>query len=158
MEETTITLKTMYALLTPSEYIKLNKNISEFMGFMLGDSTARYSDIIPKLCKTNITYVDDIETYDTMAVMMITASIQENLPGLLEGLMLVDSYIPCDDVQTELQADTLTTNSVDWVLNHTAAVGTTLELLQLESQPRSAESDAAVEQLIGDGKTVITVE
>lgn len=147
-----------YALLSFSEYFKLNKTISEGLGYSLNDATARYDSVIPKLAKVNITYTDEVETYDTLAVLQLTVEVQERFPELLEGLTLVDSYIPCDDVQTELEAVDLTTNSVDWVLNHTAAVGTTLELLQLESEPRSIESDIAVEQLVNEGVTIITVE
>lgn len=149
-------LYTKYALLSFSDYFKLNKTISEFMGFMIGDATARYTDAIPKLAKVNIQIVDGIETYDTLAVMQISVNIQKNLSGLLEGLELVDSYIPADDVLT-VEAIGLNTEQIDYTLNHIADVNPTIEIIQLESEPRSAESDLAVEKLVGEGKTIITV-
>lgn len=153
---------TKYAILTESEYLKLNKAISIALGYVLGDDTARYSNIIPNHCKVNVVHSGTIEapveTYDVMAVMQINADIQENHSELLTGLELVDSYIPCDDTQIQMFAENLTTSSVDWMLNHTADQGTTLEVIHLESAPRSAESDQAVEQLVNEGITVITVE
>jgi len=50
-----------------------------------------------------------------------------------------------------------TTNVIDSVINKLAE-GTILELIQLESEPRSNSSDLAVEKLVAEGKTIITVD
>ena len=148
---------TKYALLSQADYLILNEKISEAMSFELGESTARYTNIVPDLCKTAITYVNEVETYTTMAVMQILAGVQINYPELLTGITLVDNFIPAEPA-TELTAVNLTSVTIDYTLNHIAAVGTTLEVIQLESAPRTAESDKAVNKLVGEGLTIITVE
>jgi len=150
-------LYTKYALLNFSEYFKLNMQISEGLGYNLNDATARYDSVIPKLAKVNINYTDEIETYDTLAALQLTVEVQERFQELLEGLELVDTYIPAEP-ETELAAIGLITSEVDYTLNHIAAVNSTIELIQLESEPRSIESDIAVEQLVAEGLTIITVE
>lgn len=150
-------VSTKYVVLTTSAYLKLNEAISKAKGYDLLDSTARYSNIIPNLCKVNITYVDEVETFDTLSVMEITAELQINYPDLLMGLTLVDSFIAAD-TSTELTAINLTAETVDYTLNHIEAVGTTLEIIHLESSPRTVESDQAVESLVASGVTIITVE
>jgi hypothetical protein len=152
------TIRTMYALLSFSEYFKLNMQISEGLGYNLNDATARYDSVIPKLAKVNIAYTDEVETYDTLAVLQLTVEVQERFPALLEGLELVDTYIPAEP-ETELMADGLTTEVIDWQLNHTAEVGAgTLEVIYLLEQPYSVEAEKAVEILVNSDVTIITSE
>lgn len=140
-------LYTKYTLLSFSEYFKLNKAISEALGYNLSYDTARYTDPIPKLAQVGET---------TLAVMQIDIEVQEKLPELLEGLTLVDEYTPVDNTDT-IEATGLNTEQIDYTLNHIAAVNHSIELIQLESEPRSEESDIAVEKLVSENVTVITV-
>ena len=64
-----------------------------------------------------------------------------------------------DVVKTEaIKVNNLTTKEVDYALNDAAEKGILGDLLILESEPRSAASDLAVEKLVADGKTIITVQ
>lgn len=96
--------KLMYILLSTEQYEVLNERISEAMGFDVGLPTERYAPVVPMLAKVNIQFTgegeDVIETFDTIPVMPITATVQENYPNSLVGVNLVDSYIPyTPDVQ-----------------------------------------------------------
>lgn len=97
MEEQ-ITFSQKFALLTAAKYAELNLAISEASGYDINNSTVRYTDEIPRLAKVNIQVVDEVETYDTMCVMIITGRVQEEYPELMAGIELVDSYEP---VETE---------------------------------------------------------
>ena len=86
---------TKYVLMSMTEYAELNESISEAMGFNLGQPTERYAPIEPQLAKINIVYDEEgNESYDTITVMPILPSIQEEHSSLLAGLTLIDSYIP----------------------------------------------------------------
>ena len=88
-------LATKYALLIAEKYAELNESISEAMGFNLGQPTERYAPIEPQLAKINIVYDEEgNESYDTIPIMPILPSIQEEHSSLLVGLTLIDSYIP----------------------------------------------------------------
>lgn len=97
-EQEVITLSTKYVLLSAEKYTELNHSISEAMGFDLGKPTEIYAPVIPMLAKVNVQYTgegeDVIETFDTIPVMPITATVQERCPDLLDGYELVESYIP----------------------------------------------------------------
>lgn len=149
-------LKPKFALLSTSAYLQLNEAISKAKGYDLSDATARYSNVVPNLAKVNIRYVNKVETFDTIAVMEITAEVQEKYPELTVGLNLVDSYIP-NGTSTEMIAVDLSSVTVDYTLNHLDAIGTTLEVVQLESSPRTVESDVSVAHLVSEGCTIITV-
>ncbi len=89
---------TKYVLLSIESYASLNECISEAMGFDVGLPTERYAPIVPLLAKVNIQFTEvgeEVnETYDTIPVMPITATVQERCPDLLDGLDLIDSYTP----------------------------------------------------------------
>lgn len=89
---------TKYILLLVTEYAGLNERISEAMGFDVGLPTERYAPVVPMLAKVNIqfTEVGDemVETYDTIPVMPITATVQDSYPNLLVGYELIESYTP----------------------------------------------------------------
>ena len=97
-EQEVITLSTKYVLLSAEKYTELNQSISEAMGFDIGEPTERYAPVIPILAKVNIQYIEEgenvIETFDTIPIMPITATVQERFPDLLDGLDLIDSYTP----------------------------------------------------------------
>lgn len=78
MEETI--LYTKYALLNPSDYLKLNEAISIALGYREGLSTEVYNTENPPIS-------------GGLCVMILTAEVQERFPELLEGLELVDSYV-----------------------------------------------------------------
>ena len=95
MEEVIEVKSTKYVLLSISEYEMMNHQISEAMGFNLGQPTERYAPIEPQLAKINIVYDEEgNESYDTISVMPILPNIQEEHSSLLVGLTLIDSYIP----------------------------------------------------------------
>ena len=89
---------TKYVLLSTAEYAGLNNVISESFGFDMGLPTERYAPVVPMLAKVNVQFNEEgenvVETYDTIPVMPITATVQERFPDLLEGLDLLDSYTP----------------------------------------------------------------
>ena len=90
--------KLMYILLSVGQYEVLNDQISEAMGFDVGLPTERYAPVIPMLAKVNIQFTgegeDVIETFDTIPVMPITATVQERCVELLQGYELIESYVP----------------------------------------------------------------
>lgn len=86
---------TKYVLLSITEYEMLNHQISEAMGFDVGQPTERYAPIEPQLAKINIVYDEEgNESYDTIQVMPILPSIQELYPQLIQDIELHDSYEP----------------------------------------------------------------
>lgn len=89
---------TKYVLMSIDKYETLNHKISEAMGFDVGLPTERYAPVIPMLAKVNIQFTevgeDVLETYDTIPVIPITATVQELCVELLQGYELVESYIP----------------------------------------------------------------
>jgi len=97
-EQEVITLSTKYVLLSAEKYTELNQSISEAMGFDIGEPTERYAPVIPILAKVNIQFTgegeDVIETFDTIPVMPITATVQERCVELLQGYELIESYVP----------------------------------------------------------------
>lgn len=90
--------KLMYILLSAEQYKVLNEQISEEMGFDVGLPTERYAPVVPMLAKVNIQFTEVgenvVETYDTIPVMPITATVQEKFPELLQGYELLESYVP----------------------------------------------------------------
>lgn len=90
--------KLTYILLSAEQYEVLNEQISEAMGFDVGLPTERYAPVIPMMAKINI-QLSEVgeevnETFDTIPVMPITATVQERCPELLEGYELIESYVP----------------------------------------------------------------
>ena len=89
---------TKYVLLSIESYASLNDRISEAMWFDVGFPTERYAPVAPMLAKVNIQFTDVgeevAETYDTIPVMPITATVQERCVELLQGYELIESYIP----------------------------------------------------------------
>jgi len=98
--------KLMYILLSAEQYKVLNDQISDGMGFDVGMPTERYAPVVPMLAKVNIQFAEvgeEVnETYDTIPVMPITATVQERFPQLLEGYELIESYIPYVDENVQL--------------------------------------------------------
>jgi len=89
---------TKYVLLSKELYAVLNERISDAMGFDIGEPTERYAPVIPMLAKVNVQFTGEgenvIETFDTVPVMPITATVQELCPDLLQGYDLLESYTP----------------------------------------------------------------
>lgn len=112
MEETI--LYTKYALLNPSDYLKLNEAISERLGFNLNESTERYTAMTSPF------------TTDGLMIMEITVEVQEKCADLLEGLALVDNgtWILAEEQPTEIQVTDLTSEQQEWVKTHAEATNT----------------------------------
>lgn len=151
---------TKYALLTTSDYLKLNEAISERLGFELSKSIERYTDINPKLAKVNITYVNEVEKYDTLCVLQLTVEVQDKCADLLIGFTLVDitDINFAEETQKVIEATGLTTEQVDWTLAHTAATNPDLEVIYLLDSPPSPESEQAIQQIVSQGTTVIVAD
>ena len=96
--ETIEVKSTKYVLMSIDKYETLNHQISEAMGFDVGQPTERYAPVIPMLAKINVKFTevgDEVdETYDTIPVMPITATVQEKFPELLQGYELLEIYVP----------------------------------------------------------------
>ena len=102
--ETIEVKSTKYVLLSIDKYKVLNEQISEAMGFDVGLPTERYAPVEPMLAKVNIQFTEVgeevTETYDTIQVMPITATVQERCTELLQGYEMIESYVPyVEDVQ-----------------------------------------------------------
>jgi len=147
-----------YALLSYSDYVKLNNVISLLKGRKLGEATARVWGMSPSLAKVNIEIDEEteVESYELKCVMQIEANEQDMFPELMPELF--DSYIKADETLSELTVEGATNEQVDWILNHYSAVGNDIDLIQLDIEPRSELSDGAVKSLIGKGTTVITID
>ena len=89
---------TKYVLLSIDKYESINHQISEAMGFDVGLPTERYAPIVPLLAMVNIQFTEIgeevVETFDTIPVMPITATVQERCVELLQGYELIESYVP----------------------------------------------------------------
>lgn len=112
MEETI--LYTKYALLSPSDYLKLNEAISEQLGFSLNESTERYTSMTSPF------------TVEGLMVMEITTEVQEKCADLLEGLTLVDNgqWTIAEEQPAEIQVTDLTVEQQEWVKTHAEATNT----------------------------------
>lgn len=109
MEETI--LYTKYALLAPSDYLKLNEAISERLGFSLNESTERYTSMTSKF------------TIDGFMIMELTVEVQEKCADLLEGLTLVDNgqWTIAEEQPTEIKVTDLDAEQEEWVKTHAEA-------------------------------------
>ena len=109
MEETI--LYTKYALLSPSDYLKLNEAISERLGFNLNESTERYTSLTSQF------------TTDGLMIMEITTEVQIKCADLLEGITLVDNgqWTIAEEQPTEIQVTDLDSEQQEWVRAHAEA-------------------------------------
>ena len=109
MEETI--LYTKYALLSPSDYLKLNEAISERLGFNLNESTERYTSLTSQF------------TTKGLMVMVIETEVQVKCADLLEGITLVDNgqWTLAEVQPTEIQVTDLTDEQKEWVKTHAEA-------------------------------------
>lgn len=141
MEETI--LYTKYALLSPSEYLKLNEAISERLGFNLNESTERYTSMTSQF------------TTEGLMIMEITTEVQEKCADLLEGLTLVDNgqWVLAEEQPTMIEATGLTTEQIDWALVHMAITKPDIEVLYLLDGVPSNEQ--AIQDCVNEGISVI---
>ena len=104
-------LYTKYALLSPSDYLKLNESISERLGFNLNESTERYTSLTSQF------------TTDGLMIMEITTEVQIKCADLLEGITLVDNgqWTLAEVQPTEIQVTDLTDEQEKWVKIHAEA-------------------------------------
>jgi len=145
---------TKQAILTASQYFALNNEISLAKGYELGDSTARYASLNPELCKINIQVVDEVETFDLACTMKITVAVQELMPDL----ELVDNFVSAGLNLKDIKIEGATIELTDWMLNHYEMVGDK-SIDKIESDAaRSIESSGAVNILVEEEITIITVD
>lgn len=114
------TLYTKYALLSPSDYLKLNEAISERLGFELSLSTERYTSMTSQF------------TVEGLMIMQITVEVQEKCSDLLEGLTLVDygQWTIAEEQPTMIEATDLTVRQQEWVKIHTEATNSDIIVLE----------------------------
>lgn len=108
-----------YALLSQSDYLKLNEAISERLGFNLNESTERYTSMTSQF------------TVDGLMVMEITVEVQEKCADLLEGLTLVNNgtWTIAEEQPVEIQVTDLTVEQQEWVKSHAEATNTYIEVI-----------------------------
>ena len=149
-----------FTLLTFGQYFKLNHDLSIARGWKLGQPTERTFEMSPPPAKVNITYDEEGNelTYDIAVVMPISSEIQENHADLIAGIELHKDYIPVEEDISEWIAEGLKTAEIDWELNHCAAQKVFGKVIWMESEPRTSESDEAVQVLNELDNTIITVE
>ena len=149
-----------YVLLTIDQYIKLNNKVSLMKGYDLGKSTQRVFPINPDFAKINIAYDEDGNeiSFDLKCCIKLSGKDQQEYVDLIQGYELVDSVIQYEEKLTEILATDLTTDEIDWYLQHYSKVGDTdIDLLHLEIESRSILSDEAVNELVEKDITIITV-
>jgi hypothetical protein len=140
------------ALLSFTDYYILNERLSTLRGWELEKGTERVYPMLPQLAKVNI-----IETgYENLCVMPVSSEFQELYPELFTNL--VNTYIPSPDSITEIITEGMSTEQIDWALKHFAATKSKVEMIWLGDNQRSSDSDAAVNELIAEEVTIITVE
>lgn len=130
MEETI--LYTKYALLSFSEYFRLNMLISKAEGFDILASTERYTTMSPKTAKINI---QEDGSYDVALIFEVTAEVQRRYSELLAGIELIDTYMPIEGGVTELLVSGLTPEVIDWTLMQYVRVGAKEENMVLKVEP-----------------------
>lgn len=148
-------MKTQYALLSQSDYLKLNEAISERLGYNLELPTERYAPISPRLAKVNVKVVDEIETYDTLCVLELTVEVQDKCADMLPELVDITEITFAEEQQKVIEATGLTTQQVDWTLTHTAVTKPDLEVIYLLDSPPSPDAEQAIQQIVAQGTTVI---
>lgn len=105
-------LYTKYALLSPSEYLKLNEAISERLGFNINESTERYTSMTSQF------------TVEGLMVMEITVEVQQKCADILPELVDKDTWTIAEEQPTEIQVTDLTEEQQEWVKTHAEATNT----------------------------------
>ena len=90
--------------------------------------------------------------------MTITVEVQEKCADILPELHDINSWVLAEEQQKDITCDSLTSDQVDWILKHSAATSVPVDFISLESSPRTADSDAAVNKLVENGVVIITVQ
>lgn len=142
------------AKLTPTEYYKLNKYISEIKGYDLTKDTQRYVDMNPPTDGEFVYMYMDTVTQELLGELITPYEKVESVPVLSdeEGNII-------EPDRSVIDAEMLQAEDIDWVLNHYEKVGDkSIEVICLLDEPRTTESDQAVQKLIEEDITVITVE
>lgn len=104
-----------YALCTFGQYFKLNHDLSITKGYDLNSDTERVFPMNPQAAKTNI-QADG--SYEPKLVASISAEIQMDYPETIEGLELINSYVPVDEPVHRMVVDLLESNVIDWTISH----------------------------------------
>jgi hypothetical protein len=141
---------TKYALLSQSDYLKLNEAISQKLGYNLELPTERYAPISPRTTAGGT----------PLCVLELTVEVQDKCANLLAGLTLVDltEITFAEEQSTVIEATGLTTEQVDWTLTHTAVTHPNLEVIYLLDSPPSPDAEQAIQQIVAQGTTVIVSE
>lgn len=110
MEETI--LYTKYALLSPSDYLKLNEAISERLGFNLNESTERYTSMTSPF------------TTEGLMIMEITSEVQDKCADLLPELVDNDTWTLAEEQPTTIEIANLSEEQKQWVKAHAEVTNT----------------------------------
>lgn len=151
-------------LLSFGEYIQLNESLSKAKGYDLTKSTQRVWKMNPDLAKVNRTFDEEGNEigYDLMCVIEISADIQENYPELIEGLKLINPWdvVKAEDTLDILEAEDLTTETIDWLLKHYDKVGRKEDglILWLGNEAPSPELLSVIENLVNAGLTISVID
>ena len=142
------------AKLTPTEYYKLNKYISEIKGYDLTKDTQRYVDMNPPTDGEFFYMQMDVDTQALLGRIIYSLETVPAIPVLYdEEGNVIEQTLHVIDVEG------LQTDQIDWTLNHYEKVGSKeVEMICLLDEPRSTKSDEAVQKLIEGNITIITVE
>ena len=122
-----------YILCSLPDYFRLNKVLSEYKGYKIGDATERVQVMNPKAAKVNIQY--DTEgnevSSDALLVLPVSSEHQVTYPELFEGKELVSNYTPVDATLDFIEILSLETDEMFWIIEHCVRLNVTFDGLVL---------------------------
>lgn len=101
-----------YALLSQSDYLKLNEAISERLGFGLNKSTERYTSMTSPF------------TTEGLMIMEITSEVQDKCADLLPELVDNDTWALAEEQPTTIEVANLSEEQKQWVKAHAEVTNT----------------------------------
>jgi hypothetical protein len=149
VEEVKAVIEPALALLTFSDYFRINHDLSVARGWSLGNDTARYAEMNPTACKVN---VQEDETYEVRLVMPISSEVQIEQAEILQGVELTNSFIPVEQPIQEMVIEILEPDVIDWTISQFLFAGSAEGTLTLEiSQESYDEIEPMIEFLDSRG-------
>lgn len=137
-----------HALLTFSDYFRINMILSESEGFDISRSTERFATMSPLAAKVN---VQQDGSYDAALAFDVPSSVHRKYPELFVGLELVESYEHIEGGVTELLVTNLTPDVIDWTLVQYVHVGAKENGMVLRVDPSLFASLPEPAQSVLDG-------
>jgi hypothetical protein len=142
------------ALVTYSQYVKLNESLSKAKGYDMSKDTQRIWPISPTFAKVNVsTDLEGNETFELKCIVEISCENLELFKQVWEGLNLLDSWTvePFEAEFNPIEIDGLTTEQIDWFLENYNATGYCKDELTIilgDDQPSTLQ---VIEQLVEKG-------